>query len=98
MEFREQLCRATAEAEDLNRTISMKREDFAAFLGESKRLHAIMGTVDWDSYHAICEHRSYPKDSLMRLCKHPDHEAAKSGIAACKIELCPRLLEVTRKK
>lgn len=98
MAFREQLCRATAEAEDLNRTISMKRDDFMAHIGESKRLQAIKGTVDWDSYHAICEFRSYPKESLMRLCKHPEHEAANTGIAACKIELCPRLLEVTRKK
>ena len=97
MELREAVARASAEAEDLTRTVSMNRDEFCAMLRREAGEPAVKEVVIFDTYAAICEFRYSPKDSLMRLCRHPKHDAHATGIAACRDSLCPRLREAAKK-
>ena len=101
MQVRQAMALAQAEAEDLTRTVSLDASQFRAWLekqptGETQdcvpdNCAIIKEVVNFDSFAAICEDRYAPKDSLMRLCKNPEHPAHKTGVAACAIHQCPRM-------
>ena len=48
-------------------------------------------SVQFETFADICEYRYSPENSLMRLCRHPEHEAHTAGIAPCQAGLCPKL-------
>ena len=96
MRYREAVVRAAAEAEDLTRTLSMSSDDFRRMM-EEEHDRELRSVVQFDTFAAICEHRYSPPESVMRLCKHRDHEAHSTGLAACKQGQCPKLKEAARK-
>ena len=86
-----------AKLEELNKTLSMSRDDFRAMLRREAGEHP-SEVVIFSTFADICEFRYSPKDSLMQLCKHPEHDAHSTGIAACREGLCPKLAAATKKK
>ena len=58
----------------------------------SKRVVAndIQQVVDFSTFAEICPYKL--RQGEFRLCKHPDHEAANTGVAKCHEELCPLML------
>ena len=92
MEMREALARATAEAEDVTRTVSLDADALREWIAKQVQTPSeIHEQVQFSTFADICEFRYSPKDSLMLICKHPEHEAHKSGIAACRASLCPKM-------
>lgn len=83
--------------DELNATLTMSRSDFAAMLAQESHLSDIREVVIFSTFADICEYRSSPNGSLMKVCKHPEHEAHSTGIAACREGLCPKLLEAAKK-
>lgn len=76
--------------DNLMETISMSADDFRAMLRREAgpEIHEV---VRFDTFAAICEYRYQPKDSVMTVCKHTEHEAASTGIAPCAAGKCPRM-------
>ena len=83
--------------DELNQTLSMSRSDFHAMLAREAGEHP-SEVILFEPFADICEFRYSPKDSLMALCQHPEHDAHSTGIAACREGLCPKLLAAARKK
>ena len=89
--------RSKAVSERLDRTIDELHELTSCNLlrrrGECPAIvdNEIARTVNFETFAEICEYRYSPENSLMRLCRHPKHEAHKSGIAPCQAGLCPKL-------
>lgn len=54
----------------------------------------IQHQVQFVTFRDICTF-SGSKELAIRLCKHPKHEAANTGIATCDELLCPLLREIT---
>ena len=93
--------RKDAALEELTKTLSMSTGEFRALLArEAKEAGEpeIAEVILFEPFADICEFRYSPKDSLMALCKHPEHDAHSTGIAACREGLCPKLLAAARKK
>lgn len=91
--------RVDSASEELCQTISMSRADFLAQSTDPQdKLRIVMGTVDFISFSENCQYRYSPEQSLMKLCKHPDHEACKSGVAPCQPSVCPEYLKASKAK
>ena len=83
---------------DLNETLSMPHDEFRELLRKEAGEPLISEVIQFDTFAAICEFRYSPRDSLMRLCKHKDHDAHSTGVAACREALCPLMLKAMKKK
>ena len=90
--------RTRAALDDLTRTVSMSREQFCELLRKEDDCVLLKEVVQFEPFAQICEHRSAPNGSLMKICKHPEHEANKARIANCNAMLCPKLKEAMRAK
>ena len=78
--------------DDFEKTVSMNRDDFNLLLqGEQVRLKAIKGTINFQSFAEVCEFRYAKNGSALSLCKNPEHEGHRTGIAACQVSVCPRM-------
>ena len=97
VKVREAMSRALAEAEDVAKTIELKRDDICKQLRKEERCVVLQEVVSFEPFSEICEYRYFPKDSLMRLCKNPAHDAHATGIASCNVKQCPKFLEASSK-
>ena len=75
---------------DLEKTISMRRDDIF------KRVVAndIQQVVIFQTFADTCTFKL--RQGEFRMCKHPDHEAANTGVAKCHEELCPLILAAVK--
>ena len=72
--------------EDFDQTIKMTREDFL----EKFSANDIQQTTTFSTFRMICNFTL--KAGQHRLCRHPKHEAANTGIAKCEEQVCPFML------
>lgn len=77
--------RALRASEDLDRTVRLRREDLLKLSAND-----VQQTVIFSTYREICEHRL--QQGEYRLCRHPLHDAANTGMARCDEKLCPVML------
>lgn len=78
----------------LERTVSMRRED----LFRDKTIGIVNGIrreVQFKTFADICKH-SGSKELTIRLCRHPEHAAAGTGIAKCDESVCPEMIKAMR--
>ena len=78
--------------EHFDQTIRMKRDDF--FRGEKFTANDSQQVVIFSTFREICAYRL--TQGQYRLCKHPKHEAANTGVAKCEEQLCPALAAALR--
>lgn len=71
---------------DFEQTVRMRREDLFKRLA----VNDVQQTVQFNTFRMICKHTLLAGEH--RLCRHPDHEAANTGIAKCAEQVCPIML------
>jgi hypothetical protein len=68
--------------DNFERTVRMKREDFMKFSSNDRQQVVIFST-----FSEICDKRL--DAGIHRLCRHPAHPAANTGVARCEEQVCP---------
>ena len=99
MDFRECVAMTQARAMDLDHTMTLNRDELMNEMRHHgvKVVHnEVSSAVQFSTYAAICKFRYAPEHSMMRICKHPEHEASATGLAACRLDLCPRMREAAK--
>ena len=81
MNFRMAVARATAEAEDVTRTINTDATAMRVWLARRREFSALSER---------CEFKNKNGAALV-ICKNPEHDAAGLGIAQCAYDKCPLL-------
>ena len=77
------------------RTLTMSRADFDAYLESERQTVEIVhdspwNTVEFHSYAESCAYRKPAgKDGIASICTHKGHVAASTGIASCSKSQCP---------
>ena len=77
---------------DLDKTVRLTREDFLP--PKREVANDIQHQVQFVTFRDICTF-SGSKELSVRLCRHPKHEAANTGIATCEETVCPLLRPLT---
>ena len=84
-EAKERLRRQHAEFQDYVRRLTGDGTERKQFVASNDRQQVVV----FSTFREICEHRLIAGEH--RLCRHPEHEAANTGIARCDEAICPAL-------
>jgi len=68
--------------EDLEQTLSIHTDKFW-----KRSANDVQQEVQFVTFRSICTYSV--EAGVHRLCRHPKHEAANTGIATCDEQLCP---------
>lgn len=74
--------------ERLDRTVRLERKDWKYSANDMQQ------EVIFPTFRSVCRYALEAGEH--RLCRHPLHEAANTGIAPCAEEICPILLGATK--
>lgn len=77
-----------AAMEHLSETVRLTRKDFEPPKREIANDH--QEQVQFVTFRDMCSF-SGSKELAIRLCRHPKHEAANTGVATCEETVCPLL-------
>lgn len=78
--------RLSESIDKLDRTVRLRREDFI----RRTVANDIQTVTIFSTFSDICTWK-VPNLSV-RMCRHPQHEAANTGVAKCDEHLCPFML------
>ena len=72
--------------DDLERTLGLREpKNGVKFVASNDRQQVVI----FSTFRDICEFKL--SQGIYRLCRHPAHEAANTGLAKCEEGLCPKL-------
>lgn len=74
--------------EDLEQTLSARRDDWFKRVANDIQQEVIFST-----FREVCSYKSGL--GQYRICRHPKHSAANSGLAPCDEQSCPIILGKT---
>ncbi len=83
-----------ASIDRLEQTVSMRREEWFA----DKTIGVLNGhrrEVQFQTFADICRYGG-SRELTVRLCRHPEHAAAGTGIAKCDESVCPEMIKACR--
>lgn len=70
---------------EFQRTVSVKRDELL-----KRSANDVQQEVQFETFRQICAYKVEAGEH--RICRHPQHEAANTGIAPCDENLCPFML------